>query len=435
MQEPRTNLPEREPRLCQPREPPWGAQRPVSDVDVFVLALSSYDGAGHTRAVTHSGPSSPNDIDYLYSASGQLIARTAGNKTTYLYYFASSASLAEEARPDGTTRARFLNGPSGGHIAEQRLEDAAGDPMAPKWIWLLKDPDGNVATEIEDTGTGPEVSAQRAYDPYGSPDLGGSAISGDVSDLGFQSDLTDQDTGNLLLGPRIYDPRTDRFTTADFFVGASSDLALGTDPLTGNRYVFAAANPVAFYEDGHCPRPSVCGADTRAPSRTQNRQNDLAGQSVASWSWGAPTISPAETRYYEGEQVEPPAFLPFGSLPGVAPVGGFLKKHAWEVAGGAAAGVCIVASAGVCAGALGALFIAKTKSSYTEAQGINSKFLKDTGFNIFTTGTLALGGYGATLAARGLSAVGRYLLKTYIQFPSILCSTSPVCSSPGVPGE
>ena len=130
--------------------------------------------------------------------------------------------------------------------------------MAPKWIWLLKDPDGNVATEIEDTGTGPEVAAQRAYDPYGSPDLGGSAIAGDISDLGFQSDLTDQDTGNLLLGPRIYDPRTDRFTTADFFVGASSDLALGTDPLTGNRYVFAAANPVGFYENGYSP---MCDGD------------------------------------------------------------------------------------------------------------------------------------------------------------------------------
>jgi hypothetical protein len=27
----------------------------------------------------------------------------------------------------------------------------------------------------------------------------------------------------------------------------------GTDPLTGNRYLFAAANPVGFYDDGHGP--------------------------------------------------------------------------------------------------------------------------------------------------------------------------------------
>jgi hypothetical protein len=31
------------------------------------------------------------------------------------------------------------------------------------------------------------------------------------------------------------------------------DLGLALDPLTGNRYLFAGANPVAFYDDGHAP--------------------------------------------------------------------------------------------------------------------------------------------------------------------------------------
>jgi hypothetical protein len=31
------------------------------------------------------------------------------------------------------------------------------------------------------------------------------------------------------------------------------DLQLGTDSLTGNRYLFAGANPMSFYEDGHGP--------------------------------------------------------------------------------------------------------------------------------------------------------------------------------------
>jgi len=34
------------------------------------------------------------------------------------------------------------------------------------------------------------------------------------------------------------------------------DLSLGTDELTGNRYLFAAANPVDYYADGH--RPGWC---------------------------------------------------------------------------------------------------------------------------------------------------------------------------------
>jgi RHS repeat-associated protein len=122
-------------------------------------------------------------------------------------------------------------------------------------VWLLRDPDGNVATELKETPAGVVVAAQRAYDPYGSPDDGGSSelVNKEKSTLGYQAAQTDEDSGNILLGPRIYDPTTDRFTTADSFVSGGADMALGTDPLTGNRYVFAAANPVAYYENGYMP--------------------------------------------------------------------------------------------------------------------------------------------------------------------------------------
>jgi hypothetical protein len=35
------------------------------------------------------------------------------------------------------------------------------------------------------------------------------------------------------------------------------DLGLALDPLTGNRYLLAGANPVAFYDDGHAPREEL----------------------------------------------------------------------------------------------------------------------------------------------------------------------------------
>ncbi len=57
-----------------------------------------------------------------------------------------------------------------------------------------------------------------------------------------------------MLGPRLYDPSTARFSTADSFVAGGLDLGLALDPLTGNRYLFAGANPVAFFDDGHWPR-------------------------------------------------------------------------------------------------------------------------------------------------------------------------------------
>lgn len=217
-------------------------------------SATSYDPGGHTKEVDFSGDDAPQDVKYVYAADGQVIARTADGKTTYFFYFASGTRLAEQTRSSGVTKARYLNGPAGAVMAEQHYKDVpVGDPLpVPTWTWLLRDADGNVATEVTAEGV---VASQRAYDPYGSPDRGGSSkLDGhDRSDLGFQSDYTDGSTGNVAMGPRLYDPSTARFTTADFYTGAGSDASLATDPLTGNRYLFAAANPVAFSDDGHRP--------------------------------------------------------------------------------------------------------------------------------------------------------------------------------------
>ena len=158
-------------------------------------ADTSFDPGGHTNKVDNAGDGAPADVDYLYSGDDQLIARTPSNgKTTYFFYFLGGNSVAEE-----------------------------------------RDPHGSVATELKKTATGTDVIAQRAYDPYGAVDKGGSSSDEATSNLGFQGAYTDKATDKLVLGPRMYDPNINRFTTADFFVGAGSDMALGTDPLTGNR--------------------------------------------------------------------------------------------------------------------------------------------------------------------------------------------------------
>jgi RHS repeat-associated protein len=131
------------------------------------------------------------------------------------------------------------------------------------------------------------VAAQRAYDPYGSPDPGGNSklLNGDpVSSTGFRGANTDKVTGNLLLGARAYDPETDRFTSADFFVGSSQDLATGTDPLTGNRYLFAAANPVGYFDDGHMPLCDGfrCSAGSSNAGRTGGDGDSYGGSSFPS---------------------------------------------------------------------------------------------------------------------------------------------------------
>lgn len=45
-----------------------------------------------------------------------------------------------------------------------------------------------------------------------------------------------------------------RFIGADSFVGSGASQQLQTDPLTGNRYLYAGANPANLIDDGHKPQ-------------------------------------------------------------------------------------------------------------------------------------------------------------------------------------
>ena len=234
------------------------------DATTVASRSSEYDAAGHTSNVTDTATvyldppqgtppaSSPETVEYYYDADDQLIGRRhqkSGVNVRAFFYFLGGSHLAEEAEPGsdgGSTKVTYLNAVDGKAVAEQRNSD---------WIWLLRDPKGSIATRVKSGG---DVVSQQAYDPYGDKDVGGTTFSSDVerenpSSLGFQGSHTDANTGNLLIGPRIYDPTIDRFTTADYFVGSMSDMQLGTDALTSNRYLFAAANPVAYFEDGHSP--------------------------------------------------------------------------------------------------------------------------------------------------------------------------------------
>ncbi|MDP9440901.1 MAG: pre-toxin TG domain-containing protein [Actinomycetota bacterium] len=192
-------------------------------------------------------------VTYVYDTADRLISRTETNAgqapdTTLYFYWGSSGNLAEETDTNGNLKVRYLPDEDGEPIAQEKP-----GLLGTNWTWLLPDTNGNVATQVDDTGT---VTEQAAYDPYGKKDKGGSSKpegQASNSSLGFQGALTDPTTGSVILGARQYDPGVGRFLTPDVFVASALDVSLGTDDLTGNRYLFAAANPVAFYEDGHWP--------------------------------------------------------------------------------------------------------------------------------------------------------------------------------------
>jgi len=238
---------------------------------------TTFDAAGHplssTNQATKPAGSSPaeldganTDVDYAYDSADRVLWRTERNgagstatsNTTLFFYAAGSGQLLEETDAAGKTKTRYLLDGEGETVGQQTYtinpDGSSAAPAGEKWSWLLNDALGNTGTIIDDLG---KVLEQKAFDPHGKPEPGGSKTSTDLgtpkTTIGFQSARTDETTGRVMLGQRQYDPGTARFTTPDSYAAGMLDLQLGTDSLTGNRYLFAGANPMSFYEDGHGP--------------------------------------------------------------------------------------------------------------------------------------------------------------------------------------
>ncbi|MBM0125346.1 RHS repeat-associated core domain-containing protein [Pimelobacter simplex] len=135
--------------------------------------------------------------------------------------------------------------------------------------FLDTDGHGNIAaiTTAPTSGTG-VLGCGVIYDPYGNPhqaDTG--TTSNKICNNGTQIDTTgnaawyrgltrDGSTGTYQMGTRTYDPDTGAFTTPDSYrvASPSTDLSVGTDPLTANTYAYVNGNPLNRIDsDGHRP--------------------------------------------------------------------------------------------------------------------------------------------------------------------------------------
>jgi RHS repeat-associated protein len=85
---------------------------------------------------------------------------------------------------------------------------------------------------------------------------------------------------------REYQPLVGRFTTPDRLEFAPADYSLQADPLTQDRYTFAAANPVNNTEwDGHCgPPPSSSAGRPPVPASEDDPADDAPGPRYPSWA-------------------------------------------------------------------------------------------------------------------------------------------------------
>ena len=112
------------------------------------------------------------------------------------------------------------------------------------------------------TGTSGGTTATYGYTAYGQPDTAQftgadktntqPGATTPYNSYRFNAMRWDANSGQYDMGFRDYAPTLNQFLTRDMYNGALADMQLTTDPFTGNRYTFAAGNPITNIElDGH----------------------------------------------------------------------------------------------------------------------------------------------------------------------------------------
>ncbi|WNV89007.1 polymorphic toxin-type HINT domain-containing protein [Umezawaea sp. Da 62-37] len=202
---------------------------------------------------------SDGDYTYSWSARGTMATRTSSglveqygfdafdravkhDSTTYAYdgldrmvtrdgFVFSYRGTGLDLASDGTTT--FGRGPGGdlvslGKGTEKRL--------------AVTDNHGDVVGAFDPSATVTALTSSAAYDPFGKS----VASSGTKSPLGFQSDWTDPDTGEVDMGARWYDPGTGGFTARD-------NISLPSSPsMRTNRYTYGGGAPLVNTDiNGH----------------------------------------------------------------------------------------------------------------------------------------------------------------------------------------
>ncbi|MDQ1743407.1 MAG: hypothetical protein QOE23_1746, partial [Pseudonocardiales bacterium] len=217
------------------------------------LVNYSYDGLDRLTGYKDAGGI---DTSYEYDALDRQTRQekhgsTGGPTTNFSYLGLSSKVTKEEQLGSGGAISRTKDYSYDAYGSANGMTDTPTG-QASKSYSYGKDPQGSVSQLIDDAG---KAAAAYGYKPYGDTD--GALSAGDpnkndpINPVRFTEKRYDSGSGTLDMGARRFGP-SNRFLQEDRYSDALSDLDLGTDPLTSNRYSLAGGNPANFVEvDGH----------------------------------------------------------------------------------------------------------------------------------------------------------------------------------------
>jgi RHS repeat-associated protein len=210
------------------------------------VTTTGYNAASQTKRVTAADGTW---VEYNYDGLDRMVSRqdSAGSVVMF-FHDGLSQQIAVETNAAATVTSRYLVDAFGVPRGKLDIGNNTGR------TYYMTDPRGNVTQMIGYLDQA--VKAVFAYDPYGKdkPALSKKIASSNWdSRLKFQMAPKDPKTGTYSLGSRLMNPTINRFLGADNYVAASANLGLQVDPLTGNRYLYAGANPAGLIDDGHAP--------------------------------------------------------------------------------------------------------------------------------------------------------------------------------------
>jgi RHS repeat-associated protein len=195
----------------------------------------AYDPAGHLTGISADGTTTSFAIDAL----GRHANQTVGSDPVTTYAYLGTSDTVSSSSQSG--------------VVSYSAIDAIGDRLttgtASAFGWLLVDLHGNV-TGVITSGSSPSYSSAYRYDAYGETcDLYTSGSGAIKSPWRFQGRILESADGSTDLydfQARSYDPSLGAFTSFDSVSGSAQN------PLTLNRFLYAAANPATLVDpDGH----------------------------------------------------------------------------------------------------------------------------------------------------------------------------------------
>jgi RHS repeat-associated protein len=224
----------------------------------------TYDGLGRqtqyaTAAVT---------VDFTYDGLDRIATRTRASTTDAFAYAGAAMDPAKVIT--GVNATSYSRTPGGSPVA---VTNTASSSTA----YMGANRHGDNRWNFNTSGT---TTDSTVYDPFGNS-LASTGSTGD--NLGYQSDWTDPDSGNVWMGARWYSPASGTFQSRDTYSGEL------TTPISLNRYTYAHANPVSNYD----PNGNVCFdilggtyCDNQPLSCASDQVRALDGTCVNPWKPG-----------------------------------------------------------------------------------------------------------------------------------------------------